>query len=697
MLSKDQLLERTTDGQLVFRNYIPDYDGTPKPFLSPLRAEKKPSASIFKATSGQYLFKDLGTGDKALNCFDFIMRKYSLSNLNQAIRMIEKDLSLNKKMNVIIDESNRIDFASEDRITYFDDYCPAERVGAYIEKYGLYSVSGYTCKGARFEAKDGRKMFAYKIGERCYKVTTVNGVNSSYTWIGAGNKPSDYHNIWGIPQLPEKCDIIVITEGLKDTFVTNVNLNHKGIYAIGVDSVNTPIPATTIADLKSRCRNLVVCYDTDVAGVGGANKVAQQHNLKVCTLPDALKECGGKDISDWFKAGLDIEPLEQALANAQVHTSSVASESSSVSLDNNLRQMLEMEKALKDRAKHTERPEPLITFQGNPVIIKGTINAIIGKQGSHKSRLAGGFASLMCSDSRSIGGGMGFEKPNGSPCHVVYIDTERNTWLEFPPAISAIQSHSRNVNVEEYFHPVSVKGFSRGDRLEMIKTYVEHLREKTADHFVLTIDVITDCVKDFNTPGETLDLFDYLGNLAEEKDITIIAVIHQNPGSDKGRGHTGTELGNKCSTAMSIGYRNQDDLSKGIVTLSYQKNRHSKRLPNQFLKYDEKEQMLVALSEEEAKSLKASKRKADVMGVKAALLEIMPESGKEYSQQEVVNQLIDIFDCTKNTVKDRLEKIIEENNGEFEDEEGRIWKFSILPNKGSKTYYTLNRVEMKEE
>ncbi|WP_367916048.1 hypothetical protein [Leadbetterella sp. DM7] len=692
-MTKDQLLEKTNGGEAVFKYYLPEFDGTSKPFLSPLRAEKNPSASISKVDTGQYLLKDFGTGE-ALNCIDFIMKRGGLT-YDQAIEKIVKDMKLNAKKMSENKAALELKIAGSP-INYFNDYCPAERIGEYLERYDILNIESYTHNGHIYTGSKDNLIVGFKIADNCYKLYQPEG-RVKHMWLGKENKPSDYQDVWGIQQLPKKCGTIVIVEGLKDAFVTNVNLNHKDIYAVGVDSVHTSIPAATITDLKSRCRNLMVCYDTDTTGVDGANKVAQQHNLKVCTLPDALKEYGGKDISDWFKAGLDIEPLEQALANAQVHTSSVASESSSVSLDNNLRQMLEMEKALKDRAKNTERPEPLITFQGNPVIIKGTINAIMGKQGSHKSRLAGGFASLMCSDRNSIEGGMGFEKPNGSPAHVVYIDTERNTLLEFPPAISAIQSHSGNENVEEYFHPVSVKGFSRGDRLEMIKTYVDYLQEKTADHLVAIIDVITDCVKDFNIPSETLDLFDYLGNLAEEKDITIIAVIHQNPGSDKGRGHTGTELGNKCSTAMSISYSGQYDLSKGIVTLSYQKNRHSKRLPNQFLKYDEKAQMLVALSEEEAKSLKASKRKADVMDVKAALLEIMPESGKEYSQQEVVNQLIDIFDCTKNTVKDRLEKIIEENNGEFEDEEGRIWKFSILPNKGSKTYYTLNRVEMKEE
>lgn len=693
-LDKDTILTMTNGGLEVFRQYIPEFIEERKPFLSPLRAEKKPSASIFRSDSGVYLFKDFATGE-TLNCVDYIIKKENL-NFKNAIKKIAMDLKLNLKRDQQVKKNVSLELSSS-QLTYFNDYCPQERIGQYLEKYHIFNVSKYSCEGRDYRSKADQPIIGFKIGDDCYKLYQPKKKSGKHMWLGDKTQLSDYRNIWGLDQLPKQCDTILITEGLKDAFVANVNLNHKDIYAVGVDSVHTPIPATTIAELKSRCRNLVVCYDADTAGVGGANRVAQQHNLKVCTLPDVLKEHGGKDISDWFKAGLDIDLLIEAFGNAQVYTSDKEGGSSSDMMDSGLRQMLEMEKVLKDRAKNTVKPEPLITFQGNSVIIKGTINAIIGKQGSHKSRLAAGIASLMCSDRSSIEGGIGFEKVNSSPAHVVYIDTERNTRLEFPPAIGAIQSQSKNENVEEYFHPISVKEFPRENRLGMLKTYIEHLRKETSDHLVVVIDVITDCVNTFNDERETLNLFDYLGKLAEDNDITVIAVIHQNPGSDKARGHVGTELENKCSTAISIGYSNPGDLSRGIITLSYRKNRHSRRLPNLLLKYHEGEQMLMILSEDELKVLKTGKQKADLGDVEAALLKIMPDSGKQYPQRDIVSQLIHSLGCSHNTVKKRLEAIKKKNDGKFEDEDGGVWKFSCQSKNGVKTYYTLSKIETNEE
>lgn len=685
---KEIILEKTNGGLDVFRYYLPEFIEEGKAFLSPLRSEKNPSANIFRADAGVYLFKDFGIG-KALNCIDFIMEKDKL-DYKSAVAQIKKVLNLEKQVVTTLELE-----ISGSPIEYFNDYCPVERIGQYLERYNIYNIESYNNKGKTYTAASDQPIIGFKIADNCYKLYQPEKESVKHMWLGAENKPADYKNIWGLDQLPEHCDTILITEGLKDAFVANVNLNHHDVYAVAVDNVSIKLPAEIIEALKTKCKNLLLCFDLDEPGMKNAQIRSAEHGLRYVTIPDALKDHDGKDISDWFRAGLGVELLEEAFRNAQVYHYGEESTSSSGTVDSSLRQMLEMEKTLKDRAKNTEKPEPLITFQGNPVIIKGTINAIIGKQGSHKSHLAGGFASLICSDKSSIEGGMGFEKPNSSPAHVVYIDTERNTRMEFPSAISAIQIQSGNENVEEYFHPVSVKEFSRDIRLDMIKLYVDYLRRETSDHLVVIIDVITDCVNNFNDVIETLDLFDYLGKLAEEKDITIIAVIHQNPGSDKARGHAGSELGNKCSTAMSIGYRTKGDLSKGTITVSYVKNRHSMRLPDLLLKFNEQAEMLTALSDGELKSLKADKQKAALGDVEAALLEIMTESGKQYAQQDVVSQLESIFDCSSNTVKKRLEAIEEKNDGKFEDEEGEVWSFEKSTGKGVKTYYTLSRI--KEE
>ena len=54
-------------------------------------------------------------------------------------------------------------------------------------------------------------------------------------------------------------------------------------------------------------------------------------------------------------------------------------------------------------------------------------------------------------------------------------------------------------------------------------------------------------------------LLDKLNDMTENKDITVIGVIHENPdGTKKARGHIGTEFVNKATTVVSIGYKNED-------------------------------------------------------------------------------------------------------------------------------------------
>lgn len=669
-MTKSDILEKTNGGETVFKYYLPEYDGTPKAFLSPIRDEKNPSASIFRAASGQYLFKDFGTGE-ALNCFDFIMLKYSLLNFRDAIKMITKDLKLNKQMEIMIDQSNKIDIHEKDKIVYFDDYCPSELIGKYIEKYELYRVSGYTSNGARFEAKDGSQMLAYKIGEKCYKVTTFSkDEGSKYTWIGAGNKPSGYQNVWGIPQLPDTCDTILITEGLKDAFVANVNLNHRNIYAVGVDSVTTAIPDTIIKELRSKCQNLVVCYDNDTAGVGGANRVAKRHNLKVCTLPDDLKTSGGKDISDWFKAKLDESQLIDAIGNAQF----IKEETDDSEIDEELRKILETERKLLEYCSSPVKPEPLILRGESPVIIKGTLNAIAGREGSHKSHLAESIASLLLSVQTESDSDMGFRRNNNEPYMVLYVDTERNTQSELPEAMRNIGNRSIMTNGSE-FHPFTLKEYSRGNRLATLKRYLEHKRLTTDKHMIVFLDVITDCVGDFNDEKETLNLFDLLGSIAEDNNATFIVVIHLNPNGLKARGHVGSELENKASTSIHISHK------EGTITLDFKKTRHSKPLPKALLRFDERTAGLVKLSKEETAKYHKSKEHERESLIKA-IEEVMPEVDTPYTQKDVLLQLKTKLGLSDNTIKKRLKELSDE-----EIELDGFTKLEIVEVKGKPTQY----------
>jgi len=127
-----------------------------------------------------------------------------------------------------------------------------------------------------------------------------------------------------------------------------------------------------------------------------------------------------------------------------------------------------------------------------------------------------------------------------------------------------------------------------------------------SSHLVLFLDVITDCMTNFNDLTETNILLDKLNDMTENKEITVIGVIHENPdGTKKARGHIGTEFVNKATTVVSIGYKNE---YSPILSLRIIKNRLVKRQKEKFIKRSEKTGLLVFADSSEIEDIQSNKR-----------------------------------------------------------------------------------------
>lgn len=78
------------------------------------------------------------------------------------------------------------------------------------------------------------------------------------------------------------------------------------------------------------------------------------------------------------------------------------------------------------------------------------------------------------------------------------------------------------------------------------------------------LDGIRDVIGDFNDNAESAVLIAECMKISTEMDCCLFNVLHENPGSDKMRGHLGTELSNKVTdTFVSI-----KDKKDGMVTFT---------------------------------------------------------------------------------------------------------------------------------
>lgn len=103
------------------------------------------------------------------------------------------------------------------------------------------------------------------------------------------------NDIFGLEQISihnTKISNLIITAGKKDCLILNAN----GFNAVTFRSENHYITDEQIAQLKSKCDNLFICYDNDTPGQTAQAKIAGKYKLISLHLPNEYN-----DIADYFK------------------------------------------------------------------------------------------------------------------------------------------------------------------------------------------------------------------------------------------------------------------------------------------------------------------------------------------------------------------------------------------------------------
>ena len=177
---------------------------------------------------------------------------------------------------------------------------------------------------------------------------------------------------------------------------------------------------------------------------------------------------------------------------------------------------------------------PLYSRNGAPIFTRGNLSLISGKAKSRKSFLISLLASQMLDEDMSL--------------KILLIDTEQNRNYV---AKTAKRIH-RLLEWDDCTNNSRLKVFtmreaSTQERTEFVFKAIEKLRPD-----VVFVDGIRDLDADFNNSSESSELVLKLMRYSSLYDCHICSVLHENPMSDKVRGHLGTELVNKVETAIRI-------------------------------------------------------------------------------------------------------------------------------------------------
>jgi len=671
-LTKDTILSKVTSydilnhflrpynthgGNLVAGKHISN------PFLS--EKQKTPSFNLyFSSHSNDWRFKDFATGDDG-SCFDLVMKLYSCSfpealehiNSSMALSLSADNAqgiltpSLHASVNEIAYPSSslRVRGFTHKELAWWMQYGISTSV---LDRFHVSSVEAFSAKNKEgntynISSNDNFPVYAY-IHNSWAKLYKPFDIKFRFQYLG--NKPENY--LFGIEQLPEFSDYIFITGGEKDV----MSLTAHGFSAVSLNSETANLPSETLKTLQSRCKHVFILYDSDATGKAQSEKLSKQHGLKKISLPNMTD---GKDISDFLKLKMNPEVITELVLSALVPGSTAT---------NNQTDLSRLEKVLKTReilavnkAQKIIFSNPILSQNENPVFFPKTINVVQGKAGVHKSRLA----QVICSSllktpdcSREL---LGFKHDIFKSYTICYVDTERNLSEQLPYALQQIQVMA-GYEIEDHpdnFDYISLLEFERKERFEVLNEYLDHIRTKYDRHIFIVLDVITDCVYNFNDAKDSMALIDMMNITINRYDVTFLCLIHENPGSvDKARGHLGTEIMNKASTVIQVGFeKDSEHKEMDLVKVAYLKCRSSKKHEPFYMQYSgEHNSLILADSDTIFELLQKKKQKASSIDIKEYLETLLSEP---MSRRELLDQLCQEFKCKERLMEERLREIMD--------------------------------------
>jgi AAA domain len=194
---------------------------------------------------------------------------------------------------------------------------------------------------------------------------------------------------------------------------------------------------------------------------------------------------------------------------------------------------------------------PVFQIGDVPISTPGNITSIasavkVGKSGFVDAMLAATMTSRVA-ESDTLG--ISSENPAGRA--VVHIDSEQSPddhWR-------LVDRASRRARVSpppDWLRSYCFTGLDAAAALGAFKACLKRAASECGGIHSVFLDGFADFVRDVNDPGECNPFVAELHGLAVEFDCPIIGVIHFNPGSDKTRGHLGSQIERKSETNLTL-------------------------------------------------------------------------------------------------------------------------------------------------
>ena len=193
---------------------------------------------------------------------------------------------------------------------------------------------------------------------------------------------------------------------------------------------------------------------------------------------------------------------------------------------------------------------PIYSLTGTPICTPGNLTTITAAVKSGKSAAIGAMmASAMPRGPEADL--LGFESANPDGLALLLFDSEQSP-DDFWHCVNRAVKRAGLATPPAWLHAYCLTGLGSKRSWEAVIEAIKTACDDAKGIHSILLDGAADFVADVNDAAESNDFVAELHNLAIEHACPIIGVIHFNPGSDKSRGHLGSQLERKAETNLAL-------------------------------------------------------------------------------------------------------------------------------------------------
>jgi hypothetical protein len=193
-------------------------------------------------------------------------------------------------------------------------------------------------------------------------------------------------------------------------------------------------------------------------------------------------------------------------------------------------------------------PDPVITIAESNFAIRGDISFISGQPKAGKTTVCSILiATSLLEHIPPDMDTLGIRAKYCEEREVIYIDTEQPKQYA-KKMLNNVKDYLNVRREPAHFHFYNLRKYANTQKLAIVKGLFEEF--KNAHLWI--IDGIADLVRNINNEEETSEVIGWLMSMADIYNTTIILILHENHGSEKMRGHLGSEALRKAGGAIAI-------------------------------------------------------------------------------------------------------------------------------------------------